>query len=104
MEWATSCRASAPACCGRWSARPLRLASARCCARPRRRRSGFAARSKLFNERRAESRQDPSLAEPGTQALSLFLDRALAITADVFEQAQDDLAVSALGPAADDPA
>src|SRR6266851_4005019 len=75
-----------------------------CCARPRPWRWRFAPRGQLLDERRAESRQDTSLAEPRMQPLGLFLDRALAITTDILEKAQHDLAVSALGPAAHDPA
>jgi len=78
------------------------LASARCCARLPARRSWFVLRDQPLDQWRAKSRQDPSLAEPRTQAVSFLLDRTLAITADVLEQAQDDLAVRALGPAADD--
>src|SRR5260370_22753937 len=104
MEWATSCRASSPACCGRWSARPLRLVSARCCARSRPWRWRFAPRGQLPDKRRAESRQDPPVAKPRTQPLGLFHDRTLAITTDVFEEAQDELAVWALGPATCAPA
>jgi len=70
---------------------------------------GRSARSagwgcQLPDERRAESRQDPPVAEPCTQPVRLGFNDCLGIAADVFEQAHDDLAVRALSPAADDAA
>src|SRR5258708_7957386 len=54
--------------------------------------------------RGAEPGNDADAAKPGAGQRRLLLDQRGAVGADVLKQANGDLAVSALRPAADDPA
>ena len=53
-------------------------------------------------ERRQEAGREADVADPGAQALGLGVDRGAGVAADVLGQAERDLAVAALAPAADD--